>query len=111
MYVQMHLQTALCYMYTNEIIFYTIFKIEHKLYIASVSAPTPRQWIILGAHLTGITYSVLHVIFTHWCSCEITMALKNWHTQSFEYFEKDILNTLYYTVAIALQLHSQHVGF
>jgi len=43
MYVQMHLQTALCYMYTKEIIFYTIFKIEHKLYIASVSAPTPRQ--------------------------------------------------------------------
>jgi hypothetical protein len=39
--IQMQLQTLLCYSYTYDMIFVTLFLTSNKLYIASGSAPFP----------------------------------------------------------------------
>jgi hypothetical protein len=51
-YLYTPLQAVLCYSYTYAMIFITIFKISHKLYIALGSPPSsPAPIKTLGAHL------------------------------------------------------------
>jgi hypothetical protein len=44
-----------------------IFKIEHKIYIASGLGPPPPQWEILGGHLTESNDPLITVLLSGWC--------------------------------------------